>query len=67
MENKTKYFTSQQISDEYEALSNEEKINILNSALGFMSQHNGRSKFLCKAMGMGYDNYEDESDTYFKS
>jgi len=61
-----KYYTSTQISTEYEKLTLRAKIGVLMEALDYMQQHNGRSKFLCIAMAMGYDNYEGETNTYFK-
>lgn len=60
------YYTREQIAKEFEKLSNPKKAEVLFSAIDYALQHNGRSKFLCIAMAMGYDNYEGENDTYFK-
>jgi len=61
-----KFYTSTQISAKWEKTTLRNKIGILMEALDYMQQFNGRSKFHCIAMAMGYDNYEGESNTYFK-
>ena len=66
METKEKYYTSEQISNEFEKLTNDKKISVLYDAIDYMQSYNGRSRFLCIAMAMGYDNYEGRSDTYTK-
>jgi hypothetical protein len=66
MTTKEKYYTDDHIMKEYGALSLKKKNDILYDALDFMQQYNGRSKFLCIAMAMGYDNYEGENNTYIK-
>jgi len=66
METKKKYYTSEQISNEFEKLTKDKKISVLYDAIDYMQSYNGRSRFLCIAMAMGYDNYEGRSDTYTK-
>jgi hypothetical protein len=66
METKEKYYTSEQISNEFEKLTKDKKIGVLYDAIDYMQSYNGRSRFLCIAMAMGYDNYEWRSDTYTK-
>jgi len=66
MKTKEKYYTSTHISREYEKLTKDLKINVLSSAIDYMEQFNGRSKFLCIAMAMGYDNHGGEINTYIK-
>jgi hypothetical protein len=66
METKEKYYTSEQISNEFEKLTKDKKISVLYDAIDYMQSYNGRSRFLCIAMAMGYDNYEGRSDTYTK-
>ena len=66
METKEKYYTSEQISNEFEKLTKDKKISVLYEAIDYMQSYNGRSRFLCIAMAMGYDNYEGRRDTYTK-
>lgn len=66
METKEKYYTSEQISNEFEKLTKDKKISVLYDAIDYMQSYNGRSRFLCIAMAMGYDNYEGRNDTYTK-
>ncbi len=66
MTTETKYYTSEQVSAKYAKLTKDKKIAVLFDALDYMQQFNGRSKFLCIAMAMGFDNYEGENNTYFK-
>ena len=66
MEMKTKYYTSDEISKKYAALSLKEKNKVLYEAIDYMQSYNGRSRFLCIAMAMGYDNYEGDNKSYFK-
>jgi len=65
-EDRIKYFDSSHIFKEYNKLSSSHKINILWEALDYMQQYNGRSKILCLAMALGYNNTEGENKTYFK-
>lgn len=60
------YFTSEQITKEYDNLSAFQKCKILYEALDYMQQYNGRTKFLCIAMAMGYRNHEGKYNTYLK-
>jgi hypothetical protein len=66
METKTKYYTSEEISKKYAALSLKEKNEVLYEAIDNMQSYNGRSRFLCIAMAMGFDNYEGDDKSYFK-
>lgn len=61
-----KYYTSEEISIKYAALSLKEKNEVLYEAIDYMKSHNGRSRFVCIAMAMGYDNYEGDDNSYFK-
>lgn len=45
-------------------MTKDEKIKVLYEAIDIMQEYNGRSRFLCIAMAMGYDNFEGESYTY---
>lgn len=62
-----KNYTSDQILKEFNKLTKDKTIDVLFDALDCMQQYNGRSKMLCVAMAMGYENYEGESDTYTKA
>ena len=66
METKEKYYTSEQIRNEFEKLTKDKKISVLYDAIDYMHSYNGRSRFLCIAMAMGYDNYEGDDKSYFK-
>jgi hypothetical protein len=59
-------YTSEHIQNQFNNLTKEEKIEVLYEALSFMQMYNGRSRFLCIAMAMGYDNSEGDYDTYKK-
>lgn len=61
------HYTSKNIQDQFNNLTKDEKIIVLYEALAFMQQHNSRSRFMCIAMAMGYENWEGESDTYTKT
>ena len=61
-----KYYTSDDIMKKYGQLTFREKNTILYEALDYMQSYNGRSKFLCIAMAMGYDNIEGDDKSYFK-
>jgi hypothetical protein len=67
MEKKVKNYTSKHIQDQFNNLTKDEKIIVLYEALTVMQQHNSRSRFLCIAMAMGYENWEGDSDTYVKT
>ncbi len=62
-----KYYTSKHIQKEYSELTKDEKIKILYEAIDIMQQYNGRSRFLCIAMALGYNNFEGEGNTYTKN
>ena len=66
MEAKQKYYTSRDIQKEYSKLTKDKKIEVLYEAIDIMQSYNGRTRFLCIAMAMGYDNYEGEDNTYTK-
>jgi hypothetical protein len=66
METERIYYTAMQIDEEFDNLSCEDKISILYEALGHMQAWNGRGKFMCIALAMGYDNDEGGRDTYYK-
>jgi hypothetical protein len=66
MKTKTKYYTSKEISKEYDALSLKQKNEVLYEAIDYMQSYNGRSRFLCIAMAMGYKNYIGDSNSYYK-
>lgn len=61
-----KYYTSEEISKKYAALTLKEKNEVLYEAIDYMQSYNGRSRFLCIAMAMGYDNDEGDDKSYFK-
>ncbi len=63
---KLKYYTSNDIQNEYSSLTKDEKIKVLYEAIDIMQGYNGRTRFLCIAMAMGYGNYEGEDNTYIK-
>lgn len=62
----SKFYTQQEIVGKFDRLSKDKKISILHSAIDYMAQYNGRSRILCIAMAMGYDNNEGDSKSYFK-
>jgi len=66
METKEKYYTSEYISKKYAQLSCKERCDVLYDAIDYMNQYNGRSRFLCIAMAMGFENFEGENNTYTK-
>jgi len=59
-----KNFTSKEIHKKYLDSSLEKRNEVLYNALCIMEQYNGRSKFLCIAMAMGYENTEGGYDTF---
>lgn len=61
MKTKTKCFTADQIRTKFDNMSKDLKIKILYEAIDIMQQYNGRSRFLCIAMAMGYENLEGDS------
>lgn len=65
-ETKTKFYSYSHIQKEYSKKTKDDKISILLEALNFMQSYNGRSRFLCIAMAMGYENFEGKENTYTK-
>lgn len=65
-ETKTKFYSYSHIQKEYTKMTKDDKISTLLEALNFMQSYNGRSRFLCIAMAMGYENFEGEENTYTK-
>ena len=63
---KTKYYSSDHILGEFEKFSKVKMIDVLYDALDYMQEYNGRTKLLCIAMAMSYDNIEGEGDTFIK-
>ncbi len=61
-----KYYTSGEISKKYNSLTKDKKIEILYEAMDYMQAYNGRSKFLCIAMVMGFANHEGDEKSYYK-
>lgn len=66
MDTETKYYTSEEISKKYALLSIKQKNDILYDAIDYMQQYNGRTRFLCIAMAMGYNNDEGDNKSYYK-
>lgn len=62
----TKYFTSSEINEKFHSLTKNKRIEVLLEALDYMQSYNGRSKILCIALAMGYDNYEGDDKSFFK-
>ena len=60
------YYSEDQIQEEFNSLPNHQKIEMLWEALDYMQQYNGRSRFTCLALAMGYENWEGEHNTYTK-
>jgi len=67
MPKKKKFYTDNEVRDQYDKLTKDETIIVLFSAIDIMQQYNGRSRFTCIAMAMGYDNHEGESGTWTKN
>lgn len=63
---KTKYLTSSEINEKFNSLTKDKRIEVLLEALDYMKSYNGRSKILCIALAMGYDNYEGDNKSFFK-
>ena len=47
------------ILKKYKALNPSEKCLVLSEALDYMQSYNGRSKFTCIILAMGYDEIDD--------
>ena len=63
---KLKYYTSDDIAKAYSKLSCVQKNDVLYNAIDYMQQYNGRSRFICIALAMGFDNDIGENNTYYK-
>jgi hypothetical protein len=59
--------TSSEVLKEYVNLSNAKKVSVLNDAIDYMQQYNGRTKFLCVAMAMGYEQDSNNDNNYIKT
>jgi hypothetical protein len=66
MDEEIKYYKREDITKLYQALTYKERCSILYDALDWMEQYNGRSKFKCIALAMGFDNTEGDTDSFFK-
>jgi hypothetical protein len=63
---KIKYFTSEEINKKFHSLTKNKRIGVLLDALDYMQSYKGRSKILCIALAMGYENYEGDNKSFFK-
>ena len=61
-----KYYSSNELLMEFNSLNDKQTVSVLYDALDYMEQYNGRSKFTCIMMSMGYQNTEGEADTWTK-
>lgn len=61
-----KYLTLDEIINKYIKLELDEKNKLLWSAIDYMEQYNGRTKWYCIAKAMGYENFEGGNDTWYK-
>jgi BioD-like phosphotransacetylase family protein len=61
-----KEFTFQEVLDKYRALRVDDKNVIIDSAIDFMQQYNGRSKTSCIILAMGYELTDEENNLYRK-
>lgn len=59
-----KYYTLDEIKKEF--ATKKDKVSILWDALDYMQSYNGRSRWYCVALAMGYENTEGGNDTYTK-
>lgn len=64
--NKKKYLTSEEINKKFQSLTKNKRIGVLLEALDYMQSYNGRSKILCIALAMGYDNSQGDNKSFFK-
>ncbi len=62
----TKYYTAAEISSQFDNLSCKEQVRVLYGALCKMQEYNGRSRIMCIAFAMGYQNDEGDEKSYFK-
>lgn len=61
-----RFYTGEEVSAIYGKLKCTEKIKVLYDAIDYMSQYNGRTRFLCIAMAMGFRNDEGDNKSYYK-
>lgn len=66
MKDKNKYYTTEDIIKKYNALSLKAKNTVLYDAIDYMQSYNGRSRLLCIALAMGYDDIEGDGKSYVK-
>jgi hypothetical protein len=66
-ENLEKYYTNNEILMEFNMLNDKQTVSVLYDALNYMEEYNGRSKFTCIAMALGYKNTEGEADKWQKN
>jgi hypothetical protein len=65
-ENGERYYTSAEVSALYSKLTTKKKNEVLYDAIDYMGQFNGRSRFDCIALAMGFRDYEGDGKSYFK-
>jgi hypothetical protein len=61
-----KYYSNNELLMEFNRLDDKQTVSVLYDALDYMEQYNGRSKFTCIMMAMGYQNTDGESDMWTK-
>jgi hypothetical protein len=61
-----KYYTYEEISKKFFNLTKNKQIDILYEALDYMQQYNGRTRFECISLAMGYENDGGENTKYYK-
>lgn len=55
-----KIYTSDDINKQYQKLTYKQKNIVLYNAIDYMQQYNGRTRFLCIALAMGFEQYDDD-------
>ena len=60
------YYTTQEVKKKFDKLSKDNKIEILNEAIDNMQMYNGRSKFFCIALAMGYKSTDEGENNRFE-
>lgn len=60
------YFKNEDLLMEFNQLNDKQTVSVLYDALNYMEEYNGRSKFTCIMMAMGYQNTEGEKDMWTK-
>lgn len=61
-----KYYSNNELLAEFKKLDDRQTAIVLNDALDYMEEYNGRSKFTCIMMAMGYENTHEEPDRWTK-